>query len=169
MTIRPITESDRDWAAALVARHFGTPEIISRGVRHDTLSLPGLLAEDGGERLGLVHYCIQGARCEVVTLIVLRPRQGLGRRMLEELGSLVRACGCCRLWLVTTNENRSARQFYEALGWRLVAVHRGAVTAARRLKPEIPERADDGTPIEDEIEYECRLDPAEPAMLPKKK
>ncbi len=169
MTIRPVTESDRDWAAALVAHYFGTPEIISRGVRHDTRSLPGLLAEDKGKQMGLVHHRIQGARCEVVTLIVLRPRQGLGRRLLEALGSLARASGCRCLWLVTTNENRPAQRFYEALGWRRVAVHRGAVTAARRLKPEIPERADDGTPIEDEIEYEFRLDTAEPALLLKKK
>jgi len=47
------------------------------------------------------------------------------------------------------------------LGWRLVTVHRGAVAAARRLKPEIPDCAADGTPIADELEYECRLDIAE--------
>ena len=35
-----------------------------------------------------------------------------------------------------------------------MTVYRGAVRESRRLKPEIPECAADGTPIEDEIEFE---------------
>lgn len=154
MNIRTITESDRSWAADVVAQHFCTPEIISRGVRHDTRSLPGLVVEDAKARLGLVHYCIVGTRCEVVAIVVLQPRQGLGRRLMEALGSVARAHGCACLWLVTTNDNRAAQAFYAALGWRLVAVHRRAVAVARRQKSEIPERAADGTRIEDELEYE---------------
>jgi GNAT superfamily N-acetyltransferase len=158
MKIRPAVESDRDWAAGLVARQFGSPVVISRGVLHDTRSLPGLVAECEGDRVGLIHYDIVGARCEVVTIVAVRPRQGMGRRMLAELGALARTRACLCLWLVTTNDNPPAQQFYEALGWRLVAVHHGAVAAARPLKPEIPERAADGTPILDELEYEYRLD-----------
>ncbi len=45
MNIRAVTTLDRDWAADLVAQHFGTPEIISRGVRHDTRLLPGVIVE----------------------------------------------------------------------------------------------------------------------------
>ena len=160
MKIRAILESDRDWAAALITQHFGTPEIISRGVRHDTRSLPGLVAERGGERLGLLHYCVDGKRCEVVALVAIRQRQGLGRWLLSELASVAHGAGCSCLWLVTTNDNRSAQQFYNVLGWRQVAVHEGAVALSRRLKPEIPERAEDGTPIVDEIEYELQLDAA---------
>jgi hypothetical protein len=64
------------------------------------------------------------------------------------------------LWLITTNDNRTALSFYRAIGWRQVAVHRGAMRESRRLKPEIPELAPDGTPIEDEIEFELLLDGA---------
>ncbi len=166
LRIRAMTESDRDWAAAVVARYFGSPEMVSRGLRHDTRLLPGLIAEEGGQRLGLAHYRIEGHGCEVVTLVALRVRQGVGRRMVSELVSLSRAQGCRRIWLVTTNENRGAQRFYEALGWELVAIHHGALAAARRLKPEIPERAADGTPLEDELEYERRLDDAEPVGAP---
>ncbi|MEO8353547.1 MAG: GNAT family N-acetyltransferase [Chthoniobacteraceae bacterium] len=157
MNIRSITTLDRDWAAELVAEHFGTPEIISRGVRHDTRLLPGLIVEVETEKIGLVHYHILETRCEVVALIVTRPRQGYGRCLLEELASFARAKGCHCLWLITTNDNRFAQRFYENLGWRRVAVHRGAVAAARLLKPEISLCAADGTPIEDEIEYEHEL------------
>ena len=157
MNVRVLRESERDWAASLVAQYFGTPEIISRGVRHDTRELPGLVCQARGQRLGLLQYHIVGERCEVVTLVALRPRQGVGRRMLKELASVARVHGCRCLWLVTTNDNRVAQQFYEALGWRLMAVHPGAVAAARRLKPQIPKRSADGTAIEDELEYELGL------------
>lgn len=51
----------------------------------------------------------------------------------------------------------AAIKMYRALGWDQVAVHRGAVRAARELKPEIPEFDELGQPIEDEIEFEYRL------------
>ncbi len=60
------------------------------------------------------------------------------------------------MWLVTTNELVGAQRFYERAGFRLVAVREGAVERSRRLKPEIPEVAEDGTPIRDELEYEYR-------------
>lgn len=158
MKTRTIAESDREWVTTVVAQHFGTSEIISRGVRHDTRSLPGSVFERDGEKLGLLCYNVLGARCEVVVLIALRQRQGIGRQLLSEMASVARARGCTCLWLVTTNNNRLAQRFFEALGWNRVAVHRGAVAAARRLKPEIPMHDGDGTPIEDEIEYEYALE-----------
>jgi hypothetical protein len=51
-----------------------------------------------------------------------------------------------------------AIDFYRAVGWRQVAIHRGAAREARKLKPEIPEFDDRGVPIEDEIEFEYSLD-----------
>jgi ribosomal protein S18 acetylase RimI-like enzyme len=160
MQVRTLTDSDRDWAAALVTQYSGSPVIVSRGICHDTRTPPGLILEDQGERLGLLQYNIVGARCEVVVIITLRARQGLGRRMLGELSSVARAQGCRCLWLITTNDNLAAQRFYAALGWREVAVHRGAVTEARKLKPEIPEYGEDGIPIVDEIEYEFALNDA---------
>ena len=160
MQVRELTDSDRKWAAALVTQYFGSPVIVTRGICHDTRTLPGLVVQDEGMRLGLLQYCIVGVRCEVVVLIVLRQRQGLGRRMLGELSSVARAQGCRCLWLITTNDNRAAQRFYAALGWREVAVYRGAVTEARKLKPEIPEYGQGGIPIVDEIEYEFSLDDA---------
>lgn len=50
MKTRAISDSDRSWAAAAVAQNLGTPEVISREVRHDTSDLPGMVpdcASDG--------------------------------------------------------------------------------------------------------------------------
>ena len=54
MNVRAAVPSDRDWAASVVARHFGTAEIISRGVRNDTRWPPGLILEEAGEKGGLL-------------------------------------------------------------------------------------------------------------------
>ncbi|MDZ4064196.1 MAG: GNAT family N-acetyltransferase, partial [Coriobacteriia bacterium] len=65
--------------------------------------------------------------------------------------------GCLRMWLVTTNDNRTAQDFYRKRGWAQSAVYPGAVREARILKPEIPLVGEQGTPIEDEIEFECAI------------
>ena len=44
---------------------------------------------------------------------------------------------CRRRWPITTNDNEPAITFYTHWGMRLAAVHRGAITESRQLKPEI--------------------------------
>ena len=83
-----------------------------------------------------------------------RPREGVATALVHALVEHLRVSGCARAWLVTTNDNFGARLFYESLGWRLAAVHHGAVTRARELKPEIPVFGENGVAIEDELEYE---------------
>jgi GNAT superfamily N-acetyltransferase len=157
METRELSDHDRSWAADLVSQHNASARVVSRGVLHDTVTLPGLIAESDGVPVGLLHYRVAGEELEVVVLVAARRRQGVGRLLLGAAESVARSHGCRRLWLITTNDNRVALSFYRAVGWQLVAVHRGAVREARRLKPEIPERAADGTPIEDEIEFELLL------------
>jgi ribosomal protein S18 acetylase RimI-like enzyme len=156
--VRELVEAERSWAATVVALHFGSTTVVSRGVLHDTRSLPGLLALRAGERLGLLHYRVDGDELEVVVVIACRLRRGAGRRLLEAAREVARAHGCRRLWLVTTNDNRPALAFYRAVGWRQCAIHRGAVREARRLKPQIAPTGHAGIPIEDEIEFESLID-----------
>jgi hypothetical protein len=146
MRIRARRANDRSWVESLVSEHGGSSRVVSRGILHDALSLPGLVAERDGVPVGLLLYRIERDECEVVVLIAIEP--------------IARRAGCRRLWLITTNDNRSALAFYRAVGWTRVAVHRGAIREARRLKPEIPEFGEDGTPIEDEIEFELSLEGA---------
>jgi GNAT superfamily N-acetyltransferase len=160
MEARELTPDDRSWAASLVARQYASTRVVSRGVLHDTLTLPGLIAESEGLPVGLLHYRVTGEELEVVVLIAVLRRKGVGRLLLRAAESLARSLGCRRLWLITTNDNRVAQSCYLAVGWRLATVYPGAVRESRRLKPEIPECAADGTPIEDEIEFERVLEGA---------
>jgi ribosomal protein S18 acetylase RimI-like enzyme len=56
------------------------------------------------------------------------------------------------------NDNLHALRFYQKRGFVLVALHRNALEASRKLKPEIPLVGIDGIPIRDEIELELVLD-----------
>lgn len=96
------------------------------------MSLPGLVAERDGAPVGLLLYRIERDECEVVVLIAVARREGIGRALLEAVEPIARRAGCRRLWLVTTNDNRSALAFYRTVGWTQVAVHRGAVREASR-------------------------------------
>jgi hypothetical protein len=61
--------------------------------------------------------------------------------------------------LITTNDNLHAIKFYEKQGFRIIAVHRGAVDRARVLKPSIPLVAENGIELHDELELELILAP----------
>ena len=158
MKIRKLISTDIPWVESILSEHFGSPEVVSRGVLYDSRALPGFVAEVESKPAGLVQYHMAGHQCEVVVLISLFPRQGIGRELLKTMESAARQAGCTRLWLITTNNNRNAIKFYKALGWRQVAIHQGAVRDSRKLKPQIPLYDDEGVPIEDEIEFEWRMD-----------
>ncbi|MCX5768948.1 MAG: hypothetical protein NTZ09_01550, partial [Candidatus Hydrogenedentes bacterium] len=52
MNVRPVLPSDRSWIASLITQHSASTRVVSRGILHDTLALPGLVAERGGVPLG---------------------------------------------------------------------------------------------------------------------
>ena len=157
MEIRPLSPADRPWVAKVLGDHFASPRLVSRGVLHDGLALPGLVARLDGAPSGLLLHAIRGTDCEVVALVSLRPREGIATALLDTAREIARDAGCRRLWLVTTNDNRPALELYARRGWTLVAVHEDAVTESRRLKPEIPETGHGGVPIRDELEFQILL------------
>ena len=155
--MRRLEAGDRSWAAELLAREWGSTRVVSRGRVQDAADLPGFVALLDGERVGLVTWSAQGDDCEVVSLNSLVERRGVGGALLAAAAEQARALGCRRLWLITTNDNVHALRFYQRLGWDLVALHRGAVDAARLLKPEISRIGLDGIPLRHELELELPL------------
>jgi len=135
-----------DHNAALVAR---LDQLV------DARRQPAFIAEDDGELAGVVTYIVADEACEVLTLHVAPPWQGIGTLLLREVEKLAAEQGCTRLWLITTNDNVDALRFYQRRGFRLAGLHPGAVDASRlRIKPGIPETGEYGIPIRDEIELE---------------
>lgn len=159
MTVVVRATEPRDAAAAtrILAASWGGPLVVSRGRVHDASRLPGLVAELGGDVVGLLTYDIAGDACEVVTIDAAVRRRGVGSALLQAVVPIARAAGCRRVWLITTNDNVDALRFYLRNGMRLVAVHLDALTRSRELKPSIPHTAGDGTPMCDEWELELSL------------
>ncbi len=156
--IKPVTQEDRPWIRALMREHWGSSIVVSRGQTHRPDALPGFVALQQGQRVGLITYHLDGDQCEIISLDSLAERQGIGTLLVEAVRRAAQAAGCARLWLITTNDNVEALRFYQKRGLTLVQVHRNAVDqVSRRLKPEIPLIGNHGIPIRDELELEMEL------------
>jgi ribosomal protein S18 acetylase RimI-like enzyme len=155
--IVPITPQDRDWVAAFMVAHWGSPQIVSRGQIHHPARLPGFYADRDGARIGLVTYHLSGTACEITSLDSLHEGHGIGSALVDAVEGAARAAGCTRLWLITTNDNTHALRFYQRRGFLLAALHVNALSRSRQLKPEIPLIGMDGIPLRDEIELEKQL------------
>jgi GNAT superfamily N-acetyltransferase len=157
MNLRPLVDADRAWLEELVLERWGAPIVVGHGHVYEVADLPGFVALEGREPVGLVTYSIEGDACEIVTIDSLREGIGIGSALVEAVAGTARKAGCRRLWLITTNDNLPMLRFAQKRGFSLVAVHPNAVEASRRLKPEISLIGIDGIPIRDELELELRL------------
>lgn len=156
--VRRATASDKAWIQEVLKKHWVSPTIWSLEKAYAADELPALVAERGGERVGLVTYSIQGRQCEVVTLNALEPGRGIGGVLMDAAVDAAVEAGCSRLFLTTSNDNVRALGFYQRWGMRLAAVHRGMIDRYRMLEPEIPRVSEGGLPVHDEIELELLLE-----------
>jgi N-acetylglutamate synthase-like GNAT family acetyltransferase len=157
IVIRPIEPLDREWIIDLISERWRSTLIVTRGVKHETESLPGFIVYLSRDRVGLLTYSITNAECEIITLDSLMENIGIGSMLLLTSREIAIKSSCNRLWLITTNDNISGLRFFQKRGFQLVAVHKNALEISRRLKPEIPMIGLDGIPLRDEIELEMRI------------
>src|SRR3989337_347934 len=129
--VRPVRAEDRDWIRRFITERWSAEVVAVHGVIYRPHKLPGFVAEQVGDPVGLLTYQVAG---EIITLDSTRPGMGVGTALIEAVREAARAAGCRRLWLVTTNDNLEALRFYQKRGFVLATVHRDAVAAARRLK-----------------------------------
>jgi DNA-3-methyladenine glycosylase I len=155
--VRPLRSQDRGRVADLIIARWGSPVVVVHGTIYRPAELPGFAALRAREWVGLVTYRIVAKECEIVTLDSLQTGMGIGTALLDAVEQAAQRARCRRIWLITTNDNLTALRFYQKRGFSLVAVHRGAVEQARRLKPEIPAIGQHGIPVQDEIELELLL------------
>ncbi len=160
LDVRDFEARDRDWARGLIADHQGGDHRVARlGELLDPLQQEGIVAELDGRRVGLLTVHEGGRGLEVLTLHSEERGVGAGTRLLETALRVAAASDAPRMWLVTTNDNLDAINWYLRRGMAVTAVHRGAVDLDRRtLKPDLPERnPDNGIPIRDLVELELDL------------
>jgi ribosomal protein S18 acetylase RimI-like enzyme len=157
MRVRAAEDGDRAALRAFLER-WDSLRVARLGAVEHPLDHPALVAERDGRLVGALTYVVRGADCEVLTLHTDDRRQGVGTALIVEVKGIARRAGCTRLWLITTNDNVDALRFYQRRGFRLAALHPGAVDDSRaHLKPEIPEIGDHGIRLRDELVLEQDL------------
>jgi ribosomal protein S18 acetylase RimI-like enzyme len=157
ISIVRLTQHDRAWVTRFLTDESDDTRVVSRGVLHQADTLPGFAAHMDGKPVGLLTNRIDGREMEVVTLHASLQRKGVGTALLAAARSAAKQAGCKRLWLITTNDNQPAIDFYSSRGMKLVAIHKDALARSRELKPEIPLFGVGGAPITDELEFEFPL------------
>lgn len=157
LQIRPLRSEDKKWVSNFLREHWHSTKIVSRRGIHQADELPGFIAVQGENYLGLATYRIEGDECELVTLNSLLEGMGIGTELLKAVMKTGIAAKCRRVWAVVTNDNLDALRFFQTRGFVLAALHRNAVEKSRELKPEIPTYGMDSIPIRDEIEVEMNF------------
>jgi ribosomal protein S18 acetylase RimI-like enzyme len=155
--LRPTTAADHAWMRGLLKQYWASEVVVTRGRAHEVMNLEGIGAWRDDEPVGLVTFHIEGDECEVVTHNSMADSGGIGSCLLSAVRMEARARGCKRLWLVTTNDNTPALRFYQKRDFEICALHKNAITEARKLKPEMPDTGLDSIPIRHEIELEYHL------------
>jgi GNAT superfamily N-acetyltransferase len=161
LSVSAIAPRDLSWIRQELERNWHSTRISSLGVWHEADRLPGLIARVAGDDTpaGLLTHTpmVSGRGCEVITLSARLESSGVGTHLLDGFTRAARAAGCTRGFLTTTNDNLRAIGFYQKRGWKLVAVHRGAMDKARTDQPSIPLIGMNDIPLHDEIELEHTL------------
>jgi GNAT superfamily N-acetyltransferase len=144
--------TDAAWISEFLRQRWHTTIIVVHGDVIDAAALPALIDEN---RRGLATYRLHGRDAELVTLDAVPAGAGIGTALIEALSTRLRAEGCERLWVTTTNDKLAAPRFYLRRGFRLIQVRPGAADDARERKPSIPTVGEHGIPIHDELDL-CR-------------
>ncbi|ADZ69607.1 GNAT family N-acetyltransferase [Polymorphum gilvum] len=153
VTVRPIEDKDRPALTRLLEERWAGPEILIDGEMIDASALPGFVAEDGGQLVGLVTVIKRPDEWEIVTLDSLNRWAGTGSQLLQAVVEEARKAGLARVMTRTSNDNLDAFRFYQRRGFRLERVVHGVIDEERKLKPEIPVSGQHGIPMHDEIVF----------------
>ncbi len=158
MRISELSDDDRVWVKERTELLFGGDFVVSREEVHDPHKLPGFIATEGNERVGLITFHINGEYCELVSIDSLCQFMGIGSLLLEKVEEVAHKAGCRKIWAITTNDNLDAHRFFQKRGFTITDVRLGGMTKIRLLKPNVPQIGYYGIAIRDEIEFEKPLD-----------
>lgn len=155
--VKQIDSEDRKDVIKLATEKWGSPIIVSKGGSHSFEDLPGFIALENGEIIGLITYCIVNDNCEIVSLDSLVEKRGIGTHLINQVIKKAQESICKKVWLITTNDNTYAIRYYQKRGFNLSNIYLNAVNESRKIKPQIPLYGIDNIPILHEIEFEMVL------------
>lgn len=156
-TVRPKTEDDNATLLSRWTERWGSTIVVSHGIVFEPAKLSGFVCVEDGEIIGALTYALANGDLEIVTLDSFAQDRGIGTALLTQALEEARRSRVRRAWLITSNDNIRAMRFYQRRGWDMVAIHCGAIDAARKIKPQIPLVGEEGIALRHEIEFEYLL------------
>jgi GNAT superfamily N-acetyltransferase len=153
--IRPI--NDRPFLEDLLRLRWSGGSILLRGKLIAPADVDGLAAYDNGHLAGVATWRLEGPVIYLVTLNNITEQRGVGMALLDAIKKLGREKGSALMRVIVTNDNLNALGFYQRRGFRMVALHPGAIDMIRAMKPSIPLMGHNHIQIRDEIELETDL------------
>ena len=128
---RSADRADRDSLISLAEESPGAPrwtlttweqvlESAAKGERNVLIAV----SEEGIVGFGVVGVAGEAAEIESLVVVEAARRQGIGRRLCEELMRWARTHASRRAVLEVRVSNRAARALYKSLGFREIAVRR---------------------------------------------
>jgi GNAT superfamily N-acetyltransferase len=135
ITIRPLVRADRGqweplWQGYLAFYKTSVPDDVTETTfaRFFDASEPmhALVAERGGDIVGIVHYIFhrstwtKGPYCYLQDLFTAEHARGggIGRKLIEAVYERARAEGASRVYWLTQEDNATARALYDKLADR---------------------------------------------------
>jgi len=155
--IRKIKPSDIKWIKFVFNQRWCGEFIVTRGKIYKPENLDGFIAEVNGKNKGLITFKILNKEMELISLDSFLKKKGIGTALLNRTIAFAKKNKIKRIWLITTNDNLSALEFWQKRGFNLVKVYPNAIEKSRRLKPKIPLIGQKNIPLRDEIELEIKL------------
>lgn len=121
LTIRNMTESDVDAIAFLEKQAF--PDAWTSQSIHDTFCQRQafiVVAEDDGKTVGycIVYHVLDEGEIARVAVDSSCRRQGVGRKILDQVSDICAEKGVTRLLLDVRESNVAARTFYQSYGFQ---------------------------------------------------
>ncbi|MCD3219670.1 GNAT family N-acetyltransferase [Mammaliicoccus sciuri] len=136
---------------------WGDDEMVVSSGTYQLSDLPGFVAYDETEIIGVITYIIRNDQIEIISLDSFRENVGIGSQLLKKLEEISEEKEITNISVITTNDNLNALKFYQKRGYSIAKVIPNAVEKARKQKPSIPQFAENGIPIRDEIVLEKYL------------
>jgi ribosomal protein S18 acetylase RimI-like enzyme len=131
--------------------------MVTRGNTFRYDEVEGFIVKDQeDEVMGLITYVLRDQEMEIISLNSFHEDHGIGTILLKRVIDIVEEERVSRLFLITTNNNIRAQEFYRKRGFEIVQIHKDAIRKSRDIKPEIPLYDENGMEIRDEIEMDYR-------------
>jgi ribosomal protein S18 acetylase RimI-like enzyme len=153
--IRPIT--DRAFLEELLRLRWSDGALILRGKIIHPKDVDALAAYHDGRLAGVATWRLEGPILYLATLNNISEQRGVGVALLDAMMELGRRKGSALMRVIVTNDNLNALGFYQRRGFRMIALHPGAVDTIRTLMPNVPTMGANRIPMRDEIELEIDL------------